>query len=248
MTIYKSTKRVLLAVSICLLVAATVFVISTRGSRRPQPPQPPQPPPRQNQTNNDKIALRDALRREGLRGAARLKGNYIEEVDPHWHSGQFTLEALTKNSAAVIVGRFTKRLNPRLIEGKAIYTDYEVAVDEVVKGNLKPAHPIVVSLAGGRVHFEDGTSAEQTTPTVEPIRMEHSYALFLREQDALPSIFVLMGGPQGAVDISDSSTVRSHGRSDDRSVVETKSKDRDSFLKDIRDNARKWPKPGKCCG
>ncbi len=245
MTIYRSTKRILVAVAICLMVAASVFVISTRGSLRPKPLQQPAS---QNKGNDDAIALRDALRRGGLRAAAKLKGNYVEQVDPHWDWGQFSVETLTKNSTAVIVGRFTKKLDPRLIDGKAIYTDYEVAVDELVKGNLKQAKTIVVSLSGGRIYFEDGTSAEQTTPTVDPVRIGRSYTLFLTQQDALPSVFMLMGGPQGMVDVEDSSTVRSHGRPEDPSAVEIKGKDRDSFLKVVREQARKWPKPGKCCG
>lgn len=242
MTIYKSTKRVLVATIICTVVA-TVFVISTRGSR----PLQQSPPPSQKQSNDEALALRDALR-QGLREAAKLKGNYVGEFDPHWDWGQFTIEDLTKNSAAVIVGRFTKKLDPRLIEGKAIFTDYEVAVDEVVKGNIKPAKTIVVSLAGGRIHFEDGTSAEQTTPKVDPVQIGRSYTVFLMQEEALPSIFLLMGGPQGLIDIEDSSNVRSHGREGDPGAVEVKGKNRESFLKDVREKARKWPKPGKCCG
>lgn len=243
MTIYKSTKRVLVATIICLVVAATVSVISTRGSRPLQQSQSPG----QKQSNEDALALRDALR-QGLREAAKLKGNYVGEFDPHWDWGLFSIEDLTKNSAAVIVGRFTKKLDPRLIEGKAIYTDYEVAIDELLKGNLKQAKTIVVSLPGGRIHFEDGTSAEQTTPKFEPVKIGRSYTLFLMQEEALPSVFLLMGGPQGVVDIEDSSSVRSHGRLEDPGAVEVKGKNRESFLQDVRAKARKWPKPGKCCG
>lgn len=52
----------------------------------------------------------------------------------HWDLLPFNLEALTKNSAAVIVGRFTKKLDARIPDGKVIFTDYEVAVEEFVKG------------------------------------------------------------------------------------------------------------------
>jgi hypothetical protein len=244
MTIYKSTKRVLVAVAICFAATATFLVVSGRGSR---PSNTPQSSASQTQ-NDDAIALRRALRRGGLREAAKLKGNYVAEYDPHWDWAQFSVETLTKSSAAVIVGRFTKKLDPRLVEGKEILTDYEVAIDEIVKGNLKQAKTIVVSLPGGRIYFEDGTSAEQITPKFDPVQIGRSYTVFLTQQDALPGVFLLMGGPQGLVDIGDSSTVRSHGRQEDRSAVEIKGKGKDAFLKDVRDNARKWPKPGKCCG
>jgi hypothetical protein len=244
MTIYKSTKRVLIAVALC--IAATFLVVSGRSSRPSQPAQ--QTAAQQNQGNNDAIALRNALRRGGLREAAKLKGNYIEEFDPHWDWGQFSVEELTKNSTAVVVGRFTKKLDTRLLAGKVIFTDYEVAIDEVVKGNVSKAKTIVVGLVGGRMDFEDGTSAEQTTPKVDPILIGRAYTLFLTQEEIAPSVFVLTGGPQGAVDIEDSTNVRSHGRLEDRSAREMKGKNRESFLKDVRENARKWPKPGKCCG
>jgi hypothetical protein len=243
MTKHKSTKRVLLAVIICIVVAATVFVSSTRGSRPPQP----QSPANQKQSSDDAVALRDALRRGGLREAAKLKGNYVAEYNPHWDWGQFNIEALTKNSAAVIVGRVTKKLNARLLEGRVIFTDYEVAVDELMKGDLGQAKTVVVAIPGGRVYFEEGTSAEQTTPTFEQVRVGRAYALFLMQEPAVPSVFFLSGGPQGLIDIEDSSSVRSHGTSEQPSVVETKGKSKDALLNDVRANARKWPEPGKCC-
>jgi len=75
-----------------------------------------------------------------------------------------------------------------------------------------------------------------------------SRPLQLMQEDAVPSVFFLSGGPQGMFDIEDSSSVRSHGRPEDPAAVETKGKNRESFLRDVRQQARKWPKPGKCCG
>jgi hypothetical protein len=242
MTKHKSTKRVLVATVICIVVAAAFLVISSRGSRLPQRSA------RQNQSKEDAAVLRDALRRGGLREAAKLKGNYVAEYNPHWDWGQFTVEALTKNSAAVIVGRFTRKLDARLLDGKVISTDYEVAVEELVKGDLGRSETIVVSLPGGRIVFEDGTSAEQTTPSFEHPLMGRAYALFLTREDAVPSVFFLSGGPQGMFDIEDSAGVKSHGRPEDPGAVEAKGKNPASFLKAVRGQARKWPNPGKCCG
>jgi hypothetical protein len=241
MTKHKSTKRLLIAAAICIVLAATFLVVSGKGSRSSQPPA------RQNQTNDEALKVREALKRGGLREAAKLKGNYIAEYNPHWDWGQFSVEALTKNSAAVIVGRFTTKLDARLLDRKVIFTDYEVAVDELIKGDLNQAKTIVVTLPGGRIYFEDGTSAEQITPTFEQPHIGRAYTLFLMQEDAVPSVFFLSGGPQGMFDIEDSSSVRSHGRLEDPAAVETKGKNRESFLKDVRQQARKWPKPGKCC-
>ena len=242
MTIYKSTKRVLIAVALCIAATATFLVVSGRGSR-PSPLQA-----MQNQPNDEALKVRQARQRGGLREAAKVKGNYVEDHDPHPDMGLFSVEDLTKNSVAVVVGRVTKKLDARLPGSIVIFTDYEVAVDELVKGDLKQAKTIVVTIPGGRFYFEDGTSAEQLTPTFEQPRIGREYTLFLTTEAAVPGVFFLSGGPQGIFDIEDSSSVRSHGREADPGTVETKGKDRESFLKEVRENARKWPKPGKCCG
>lgn len=242
MTIYKSTKRVLVGVTICLLAMAMFLVVSGKGSLRSQSPAKP------TQANDEELKVRQALKRGGLREAAKVKGNYVADYNPHFDWALFSVEDLTKNSAAVIVGRFTKKLDARIPDSKVIFTDYEVTVEELVKGDLKQAKTIVVTIPGGRFYFEDGTSAEQLTPTFEQPRIGRRYALFLTQEAAVPSVFFLSGGPQGIFDIEDGSSVRSHGRTEDPGAVETKGKDRESFLKNVRDNARKWPKPGKCCG
>ena len=241
MTNHKTMKRVLIAAVICLVAVASL-AISGRSSRRLQEPARQQP------SSDDSVALRKAVMREGLRGAAKLRGNYVEELDPHWDWGRLDLELLTKGSAAVIVGRFTKKLDAHLKGSWMIYTDYEVSVEEIVKGELKQGKTIVISLPGGRITFEGGTSAEQTTPTFEHPQIGRAYALFLTEDASVPSVFFLSGGPQGMFDIEDSEGVKSRGRPDDPATVETKGKSRDAFMNDLREKGRKWPEPGKCCG
>lgn len=238
----KSTKLVLFAAVICLAGGASFLAISGRGSRQLQNPSSQQP------ISDDQRALREAYKRGGLREVAKLKGVYVIERDPHWAYGKFDIESLTKNSVAVIVGRFTKKLDARLIDGKAIFTDYEVAVEELVKGDLKQAKTIIVTVPGGRVFFEDGTSVEIVMRNFEQPHIGGAYALFLYEEAAVPSVFFLPGGPQGMFDIENSAGVKSHGRPDDAGAVETKGKNRDEFMRKVREHARKWPKPGKCCG
>ena len=236
MTKHKSTKRVPIAALIC--IAVSFLVVSGKSSRSLQPPA------KQNPTNYEVLRLREALNRGGLREAAKLKGHYVGEYDPHWDLGPFTVEALTKNSPIVIAGRITKKLQARIPDSRVIFTDYEVAVDELIKGDLNSATTIVVTVAGGRMDFEDGTSAEQSTPNFEQPRIGHAYVLFLMREKAVPSVFFLFAGPEGMFDIEDSSNVKSHGRPDDAAAVETKGKSRESFLEDVRQQARMWPQPG----
>jgi hypothetical protein len=241
MTNHKSLKVVLISMAICLMAGASFLVISGRASR------PLQDPASQKPSDDDALAVKKALKRGGLREAAKVKGFYVAEYNPHWDLLPFSVETLTKNSAAVIVGRFTRKLDARLLDGKVIFTDYEVAVEELVKGDIKQAETIVVSLPGGRIYFEDGTSAEQTTPTFEHPLVRRAYTLFLMQEPAVPSVFFLSGGPQGMFDIEDSAGVKSRGRPDDPGAVEIKG-NRESFMKNVRELGRKWPNPGKCCG
>jgi hypothetical protein len=236
-------KRGLISAAIILVAGASFLVVSGRGSRPSQ-----RPATTQKQADDEALKVRQALDRGGLREAAKLKGNYIADYNPHWDWGLFSVEDLTKNSAAVIVGRFTKKLDARLPDSKLIFTDYEVAVEELIKGNLNRTKTIVVTIPGGRFYFEDGTSAEQLTPTFEQPRIGSAYTLFLTKEAAVPSVFFLSGGPQGLFDIEDATRVRSHGRLEDPGAVETKGKSKEAFLGDVRQQAHKWPKPGKCCG
>jgi hypothetical protein len=241
MTNHKSLKVVLISMAICLMAGASFLVIAGRASRPLQDPASKKP------SDDDALAVKKALKRGGLREAAKVKGFYVAEYNPHWDLLPFSVETLTKNSAAVIVGRFTRKLDARLLDGKVIFTDYEVAVEELVKGDIKQTKTIVVSLPGGRIFFEDGTSAEQTTPTFEHPLIGRAYTLFLMQEPAVPSVFFLSGGPQGMFDIEDSAGVKSRGRPDDPKAVEIKG-NRESFMKNVRELARKWPNPGKCCG
>lgn len=235
----KSAKSVLIMTSLCVVFVAAVLGIAGRGIWNSTA---------QDKNRDDLIALRDALRRGGLREAAKLKGNYVAEFDPHWDFGLFGLESLTKNSSAIVVGRILKRLDSRIVaDGNLIFTDYEVGMEELLKGNIKQAKTIVVSLPGGRVYFEDGTSAELTTPSFDQVRIGNVYTFFLSDLDKSSNAFTLVGGPQGMVDIEDSSRVKSHGRSTDPVAAETKDKSRESFLREVRNQVRKWPAPGKCC-
>jgi hypothetical protein len=238
----KTTKGSLVAVALCLIAAAGLAIFGNSSQHA-------QEPSSQKPSIEEMRAIKEAFARGGLREVARLKGGvYVYERDPHWKYGMFDIENLTKNSAAVIVGRFRKQLDGRLIDGRVINTDYEVAVEELVKGDLKQAKTIVVTVPGGRVFFDDGTSVEERTPKFEHPHIGRAYAVFLMEETAFPSIFFLAGGPAGLFDIENSASVKSHGRPDDVEAVETRGKSRDEFMKNVREYARKWPKPGRCCG
>jgi hypothetical protein len=196
----------------------------------------------------DQAALTEALRRGGLREAAKLKGHYVGDFDAHWDFSRLDIELLTKNSAAVVVGTTTKKLGSRLTsEGQLIFTDYEVTVQERIKGEVAAGARITVSLPGGRVEFEDGTIAELTTPNFEHMKTGGTYTLFLNESATAPGGYTLTAGPQGLVEIVDNNKVKSHGRPTDPINEQSKDKNKDTFLEEVRKQAKNWPHPGKCC-
>jgi hypothetical protein len=195
----------------------------------------------------DHIRLRDALRRGGLREAARVKGRYVASFDPHWDFGQFDVETLTKNSAAVIVGVAQRKLGSRLsADGQLILTDYEVGVTESIKGAMPRGSTVTVSLPGGVVNFDDGTSAELQTRDFDHFKTGSTYTLFLTETETY-NVFTPSGGPQGVVEVVNDTALKSHGRATDPVSKEVKSKSKEAFLEDVRGKAAKWPQPGKCC-
>lgn len=202
----------------------------------------------QSSGSDDYTEVRDALRRGGLREAAKLKGHYVQDFNPHWDFGRFDIEGLTKNSAIVVVGVPTKKVGSRLSRsGQSIVTEYEVVVKETIKGTISQGGTINVLLPGGRVEFEDGTSAELRTPTFEQMRVNGTYTLFLSESESEAGDYVLTGGPQGLVEIVNDTTLKSHGRGTDPVSEQVKDKNKESFLEEVRSSAEKWPQPGKCC-
>jgi hypothetical protein len=232
----KRAKVVVIAGSLCVLISI-VFgsrLDSVSGGQSPQP--------------DERKVLVQTLRKDGLRGAAKLKKHYVGEFDPHWDLGAFDIEALTKNSVAVVVAVLGRNLGGHLTDdGMMILTNYEVMVQEGIKGKVVEGSTIIVSLPGGRVEFEDGTTAELRTPKFEAVKTGGTYTFFLTEVEKSPGVYTATGGPQGIIEVVDNESVRSHGRDTDPVAKETSGKDKRTILKEIRKQAKKWPNKGKCC-
>lgn len=231
-----ATKKLLIAVSIVVTMLVMSGVWGQQYARG------------QNVASDDHNTVRDALRRGGIREAARIKGHYVGEFDPHWDFGRFDIEALAKNSAAVIMGTPTKKVGSRLSQsGQTILTDYEVEVREAFKGSESAGSSITVALPGGSIEFEDGTTAEVKAVGFEPLKLGATYTMFLSESAAASNVYTLSGGPQGLIEIVNDRKLKFHGRQTDPMSEESEGKDKETFLKEVRDKSAKWPLPGKCC-
>jgi hypothetical protein len=241
----RSPVTIVLLVAVALTAAAIIDVSFRRG--RAQKAQAPTGADQNvNDDEHEKMIL--ALRRGGYREAARIKGHYVGTFDPYWDWFRADLESLTKHSAAVLVGT-PKSSHVQLSPGgDLITTEYEVSVREVLKGAFAPGDSVKVSLPGGRVEFEDGTSAELNTPDFERMDNNRSYLLFLTMNTNGSDALILTGGPPGLFELPPGGAkVKPHARASEPVSKEARDKDVGSFLEYVRRLAEKWPAPGSCC-
>jgi len=202
----------------------------------------------QNQTDRDEQKkMSEAIRRGGYREAAKIKGHYVSTVDPYWDWASFDLETLTKSSAAVVIG-IPERSKGRLdSDGQMIVTEFDVRVKESIKGTHAENSVVKVALLGGKVDFEDGTSAELRTRDFEPMLEGKKYLLFLYANRNGSDVYLLTGGPQGLFELRGQAGIKAHARSSDPAVKEVQNLNEDGLREKVKDYARKWPESQQCC-
>lgn len=202
----------------------------------------------QNQNGDEQKKMTEAIRRGGYREAAKIKGHYVSTVDPYWDWASFDLETLTKSSAAVVIG-IPEGSKGRLdAEGQMIVTEFDVRVKETIKGTPLAENSVVkVALLGGRVDFEDGTSAELRTRDSEPMLEGKKYLLFLYANRNGSDVYLLTGGPQGLFELRGQAGIKAHARSSDPAVKEVQNLNEDGLREKVKDYARKWPESQQCC-
>jgi len=202
----------------------------------------------QNQTDRDEQKkMTEAIRRGGYREAARIKGHYVGTVDPYWDWASFDLETLTKSSAAIVIGIPEKSRGQLDSNGEMVVTQFDVRVKEAIKGTLAENSIVKVALLGGRVDFEDGTSAELQTPEFEPMREGRKYLLFLYANRNGSDVYLLTGGPQGLFELKGQTGIKAHARPNDPAVKETQNLSEDGLVEKVKDYAHKWPESQQCC-
>lgn len=187
----------------------------------------------------------EAVRRGGLREAARIKGRYVgSNGSGSWL--MYDLESLTKKSLAVVIGTPIASVTQLSDNGEMVLTEYDVKVKEVFKGHPYPDQVIKVRVPGGKITFENGTSAEILTD-VEPMEERKNYVLFLTVPKANSAAFSLIGEGQGLFGLTaEESVVKPHGPSVGL-VQKHKNQRIDKFLEEIRNAVRKYPDISTCC-
>lgn len=186
-----------------------------------------------------------AMRRGGVREAARVKGHYVgSESTTGWM--KYDIEALTSSSAAIVIGRpltSSSRVTP---SGDRIVTDFKIKIEREIKGTFGEERLINVVVPGGKVIFEDGSSAEIETPDLGPIDTKQDYIFFLNPSKEVNS-YRLTGGGQGLFEIS-SSDRRVKPLGDKSDIVQKhQGKKSDELIQEIEAAAKKHPGTTPCC-
>lgn len=223
-------------VGISLLILALVCLAAVIGAaaRRKQEPSSATP-----------ADIKRALREKGIKEAARLKRNYVG-TDDVGSIFQFDLDSLASYSDAVVVGVPTSNVCKVSTDGESIVTEYSLAVQRILKGKQMVGAPITVVLPGGRVQFEDGSTAEIITPGFRKMQTGNTYVLFLTGDKKNRGVYRLTGGFQGLFDLS-SGIVSPHGRAVDEVVKKHKGQEASKFVEMVDAKAKKHPETKECC-
>ena len=190
--------------------------------------------------------LTNAIRKGGLREGARIKKRFVSsESTTGW--AKYDLESLTSHSAAVIMGTPLDSSSNLTKNGERIITEYKMKVNRIFKGQLEENGLIRVIVPGGKVSFEDGTSAEILTPDLGPIAKNQTYVLFLHPSKDGSDSFQLTGGGQGLFEVSSSAGgVKPLGDKKDL-VQRHKDQSVNDFIEEIQRAVKKYPETSVCC-
>lgn len=187
----------------------------------------------------------EAVRRGGMREAARIKGHYVGSAGSgSWM--MYDLESLASHSLAIVMGTPIAKAMQLNDRGDMVLTEYDIKVKEVFKGHPYADEVIKVRLLGGKITFDDGTSAEILT-NVEPMEQGKNYVLFLTVSETNSDAFMVIGEGQGLFGLSNKeSLVKPHGP---KVGLVQKHKDEtiDRFFEEIRNAVRKYPDISTCC-
>ena len=204
-----SVKHVLLSFSLLMICVVALIMANTivRQSRvaaqsdqrgaRPQGDAPQRP------------RIVDGTR--SLRDEARAAGGNFVGYGHAFRTPRFNdIGEVARHSTAIIIGTAGTNRCRLSADEREVTIDYEVTVQQVLKGNLQPNSTVTVSLPGGRVHFTDGSTAEVRTPWFRKMQQGGTYILFLTPRGN--ETYMTTGGPQGVFGLAAgvSGTVESH--------------------------------------
>src|SRR2546425_4585725 len=109
-----------------------------------------QEPAAQNTSSDDS----EAIRRGGLREAARIRGHYVG-ISATSYFLKYDLESLAAHSGNIIIGSPIDSTAHLSADGQLIMTWYRMKILEALKGKLLSDETVTIGLPGGKLTFED---------------------------------------------------------------------------------------------
>jgi hypothetical protein len=191
----RSTKRVLLLVAaLSLLTLFTTMGLS--GARNDQQKKRDDATPIQEGvlTEKQKAHSRIFKRYEGVTKGRKLRELVAESGDVEVEKGlgdvlvpdslnlQDYLQNLTCKADAVVIGTVRSKSSQIIEEGTFVFTDYELAVDQVLKNTateINPSQTITVTRVGGAVIL-NGHHVQAIDHRQEALALGGRYLLYLR--------------------------------------------------------------------
>jgi len=141
-----------------------------------------------------------------LRDRAKLERHVIKLEAQAQSRTYADLADLANHSTVVIIGTPVANLSKITPDGKSATIDYQIKVEYVYKGAMREGDLVKVSLPGGMIRFENGSTAEVRTPWFRKMLNGQTYALFLTPSTS--GNFLTTGGAEGVFDIPTSATSR----------------------------------------
>lgn len=187
-----------------------------------------------------------AMRRGGIREALKVEPHLVQSIETS-SCILHNVESLVKFSSDVVVCTPVSNACRLADDGRLIFTDFRVRVEEAFREPERRDKEITISLPGGRVEFEDGTSAESIPEDMLPLEEGKKYVLFLVDSPERVGGYLVKAGSQGMF-VVENGRVRSLGRPIDTVFQQIQGMDRNQFAGDVRAAVAKWPKPQGCCG
>jgi hypothetical protein len=217
-------KKTLVLSAILLMSTLTLIAIGTTRSKRMPI------------TAQSIEIRRDSQDVRTLQEKARDVRNFVELKYPTKGQATTDLAELAVRSSEVIIGTPVDNVSRLSTDGRTITLDYQVKVDYVYKGTVNQGTTITVRLPGGKLMFDDGSTAEVQTPWFKKMLNGQTYALFLKAGDG-PGNFATVGEAQGLFGIpttGDNQAVSIHTGIKGDAMLKYNNMNVRAFLKEVR--------------
>jgi hypothetical protein len=192
--------------------------------------------------------IADALRTGGLHKAAVVSGGFYRRTYNATPDHVVSNLTALAGAEAVLIGEIMTNQSHLSKDGSYATTEFHFRVLEPISGTLVEGASGVVSLVGGRVMFEDGTSAQVDVPGYVPPNAGDRFVMFLdriqndhltEKQMEFASGSTIFRPRFGAIGMyllppTDDGKVKPSIRSSQPLIAAIKNKDVKEFLKDVR--------------